>query len=87
MKSNSLKYFSMMIAMNSIASQNEFYNNEYQKPTEKLEPRRKSTIKNMTEEQKCIKNGLKRFDYPNGSVYALNKKNADKKALKQNLIT
>lgn len=28
------------------------------------------------------KNGLKEFDYPEGSVWALNKKNADRKAKK-----
>ena len=39
-------------------------------------------VSNLSEEQKAIKNGLKRFKYPNGHVYALNKKNADRKAKK-----
>ena len=39
-------------------------------------------VTNLSEEQKAIKNGLKRFKYPNGCVYALNQKNADRKAKK-----
>ena len=43
-------------------------------------------ISNLSEEQKAIKNGLKLFEYPNGHVYALNQNNADKKAIKLNLL-
>lgn len=86
MKSDNLKYFSMMMAMGAISQQHEYYENDYQKPSSMLEPRRKSTIKNMSEEQKHIKNGLKEFKYGTESVWALNQKNADKKAKKLNLL-
>ena len=43
-------------------------------------------VSTLTEEQKHIKNGLKKFQYPKGVVYALNQKNADKKAQKLNYI-
>jgi len=86
MKSDKLKYLSLMMAGVSIAQTSDFYESYYHKPKELLEPRRKSTIKGMSVEQKAIENGLKRFDYPNGFVHALNKKNADKKAKKLGYI-
>ena len=39
-------------------------------------------VTSLSEEQKHIKNGLKLFEYQNGHVYALNQKNADRKAKK-----
>ena len=39
-------------------------------------------VSNLSEEQKHIRNGLKLFEYQNGHVYALNQKNADRKAKK-----
>lgn len=60
-------------------------NFSYRDPSEKLSIDFKG-ISNLSEEQKAIKNGLKLFEYPNGHVYALNQKNADKKAKKLNLI-
>lgn len=43
-------------------------------------------ITKMTEEEKNISNGLKEFTYGNETIWALNKKNADKKASKKGLI-
>lgn len=86
MKSDKLTYLSLMMAVGSWAQTSDFYESDYQKPKELLEPRRKSSFKGMSFEQKAIKNGLKRFDYPNGFVYALNQKNADKKAKKFNFL-
>lgn len=43
-------------------------------------------VSSLTQEEKHIKNGLKRFEYRNGIVYALNQKNANKKAKKLNYI-
>lgn len=42
-------------------------------------------VKVMTEDERQLKKGLKKFEYLNGSVYALNQKNADRKAKKLNL--
>ena len=60
-------------------------NFSYRDPSKKLSIDFKG-ISNLSEEQKAIKNGLKLFEYPNGNVYALNQKNADKKARKLNLL-
>lgn len=86
MKTDNLKYFSLMMALGATTSQHNYYENEYKKTNSMLATRRKSTIKNMSEEQKAIKSGLKKFEYHNGFVFALNQKNADKKAKKQGLI-
>lgn len=40
----------------------------------------------MTDEEKAKANGLKKFDYGNNHVFALNKKSADKKAKKLGYI-
>lgn len=49
---------------------------------------RQRTPEQKREDQEAIyiANCLKKFDYPEGYVYALNKKNADKKAKKLGLI-
>lgn len=60
-------------------------NFSYRDPSQKLSIDFKG-VTSLTEHEKHIKNGLKRFEYPNGEVYALNQKNADKKAKKLNLI-
>ena len=60
-------------------------NFSYRDPSEKLSIEFRGVSK-LSEEQKAIKKGLKKFEYPKGVVYALNQKNAEKKAKKQNLI-
>lgn len=60
-------------------------NFSYRDPSEKISIEFRGVSK-LSEEQKAIKKGLKLFEYPKGVVYALNQKNADRKAKKQNLI-
>lgn len=60
-------------------------NFSYRDPSEKISIEFRGVSK-LSEEQKAIKNGLKLFEYKNGNVYALNQKNADKKARKLNLL-
>jgi hypothetical protein len=46
---------------------------------------KESRLKQQKEIERNIKNGLKEFTYPGGTVWALNQRNADKKALKLGL--
>ena len=51
-----------------------------------IEPPLSDEDKKKKQAQINASKGLKEFFYPNGSVWAINQKTADKKALKQNLI-
>ena len=49
-----------------------------------IRSKRKDTPR-LTEEEREQKKGLKKFEYEKGSVWALNQRNADRKANKLNL--
>lgn len=83
-KSNHLAMLSALMVIGA-STENDFYK-DYEKPKQIERLGLDSTFKPLSEEQKQIKKGLKKFEYENGSVYALNQKNADKKARKLNLL-
>lgn len=70
----------MMGVMLASAGGNNFRDNNYES-----EEDRKKRLSDAKIKQNLAK-GLKEFHYPKGSVWALNQKSADKKAIKLNLI-
>lgn len=68
-KLGSIGIMATIIGLNSVG------NNSVQRVPQRIhEP--------MSEEEKMRKNGLKKFTYAGGDVYAINQANADKKAKK-----
>lgn len=55
-------------------------NESYKKPKETPEQKAKREAKNR--QKIALSNGLKEYDYNGKKVYAINQKNADKKAVK-----
>lgn len=88
MKKSSLLF--SMFAMTSIASIANESNNEYlgnqKKSPKKQDPVEIEKQKKITEDKICKCNGLKEFFYGNNSIWASNKKVADKKAKKRGYI-
>lgn len=79
----SSKMFSMALMMGAMLSA-AGGNNSHRGNYESEEDRKKLLADAKIAQNKA--KGLKEFNYPNGSVWALNQKSADKKANKLNLI-
>lgn len=72
-----------MMAMSLATTKNRRPNYMYEPPESEME--RKNRL-DKAEINRYLKQGLKKFDYEKGSVYAINKKVADKKAKKKGYL-
>jgi hypothetical protein len=82
MKSNKMQKLAMMYGLAAVMSDNVYGDAVNELTEDGIKPKK---IK-PKQVKKIIPKGLKDFFYGANSLYALNQKNADRKALKQGLI-